>query len=68
MDLFEERKYEEALKLFKKLSSARPSDNVAKYYIGLIENFFIKGKYPVEADGIGVEFNAEDGVFKLLQK
>ena len=48
--------------------AARHGDPEAKYYIGLIENFFIKGKYPVEADGVGVEFNAEDGVFKLLQK
>ncbi len=67
MDLFEDKNYEMALDCFKKLSEARPSDNTAKYYISLLENFFCKGKIPLEADGVGVEFE-EDGVFKLLQK
>ncbi len=68
VDLFETQKYDQALEIFKKLSEERPADNTAKYYIKLLENFFCKGKYPVEADGVGVEYMPEDGVFKLLQK
>jgi len=50
------------------LSSEDGEDKVAKYYISLLEKFFNVGKYPVEADNFGVEYNPEDGVFKLLQK
>ncbi|MBQ4379297.1 MAG: adenylate/guanylate cyclase domain-containing protein [Treponema sp.] len=84
MKLFESEKYEQALECFKKLSEARPTDNVAKYYIELIEKFFIKGGWPTEKDDFGVAYNAENpkdmkpewegtpyeikGTFKLLQK
>lgn len=84
MKVFEEGNYAKALEYFRKLSEARPSDNVAKYYIELIEKFFIKGSYPTENDDFGVAFNPENpegmneawvgtpyeikGTFKLLQK
>ncbi len=84
MKIFEKGDYAKALELFKKLSAARPSDNVAKYYVTLIEKFFIKGIYPTAKDDFGVEYNAENpegmkpewvgtkyeikGTFKLLQK
>lgn len=68
ISLFEAKKYDDALKLFSALSEKKPDDNVCRYYKSLLEKFFTKGKYPVEADGIGVEYNIEDGVFKLLQK
>ena len=68
MDLFKKENYSEALSLFMKLSEKKSDDKVAKYYISLIENFFINGKYPVESDGVGVAYNPELKVFKLLQK
>jgi adenylate cyclase len=68
MALFESKKYAEALEGFKKLSEKNPKDKVAKYYISLIEKFFINGTYPQEKDDFGVAYNPEDGVFKLLQK
>ena len=65
---FEAKQYDKALVQFKKLLEAKPSDNVAAYYIKLTEKFFIKGKYPTEQDDVGVAYNPEDGVFKLMQK
>ena len=65
---FESKQYDKALLQFKKLYEAKPSDNVAAYYIKITEKFFIKGKYPTEQDDFGVAYNPEDGVFKLLQK
>ena len=65
---FESKQYDKALVQFKKLYEAKPSDNVAAYYIMITEKFFIKGKYPTEQDDVGVAYNPEDGVFKLLQK
>ncbi|MCQ2575726.1 MAG: adenylate/guanylate cyclase domain-containing protein [Treponema sp.] len=84
MKEFESGDYEKSLEHFKKLSAAKPDDNVAKYYIELIEKFFINGKYPTENDDFGVAYNPENpadmnemwfgtpyeikGTFKLLQK
>ena len=65
---FEGRQYDKALEQFKQLYGEKPDDNVAAYYIKITENFFIKGKYPVEQDDVGVAYNPEDGVFKLMQK
>ncbi len=68
MDTFEAKEYDKALEMFHKLSGINPQDNTAKYYIRLIETFFIKGTYPKESDNFGVEYMPEDKVFKLLQK
>ena len=72
LKVFEARDYAKALEYLKKLSSMKieqyPDDKVAKYYISLIENFFIKGTYPTDKDDAGVAFNPENGVFTLLQK
>ena len=84
MKTFESGEYEKALEMFKKLSETRPKDNTAKYYIELIEKFFINGTYPTENDDFGVAYNSENpkdmndewigteyeikGTFKLLQK
>ena len=70
MNKFVEKKYPAALEQFYELKKTGigQTDNVVKYYISLIENFFIKGKYPTEADDIGVAYNPELEVFKLLQK
>lgn len=84
MKVFESGDYAKALEMLKKLSELRPEDNTAKYYIDLIEKFFIKGSYPTENDDFGVAYNAENpenmkaewigtayeikGTFKLLQK
>ena len=65
---FESKQYDKALEQFKMLYEHKPDDNVAAYYIKITENFFIKGKYPTEQDDVGVAYNEEDGVFKLLQK
>ncbi len=82
--LFEKRNFEKSLELFKNISSRNKNDLVAKYYISLLENFFVKGKFPTVQDGIGVSYNAENpadmpeewlgtekeirGTFTLLQK
>ena len=65
---FEEGKYEQALAQFKALAAQKADDKVAAYYIKMTEDFFIKGKYPTEHDDVGVAFNPEDRVFKLMQK
>ncbi|MBQ0052135.1 MAG: adenylate/guanylate cyclase domain-containing protein [Treponema sp.] len=68
MDLFEEGKYAESLDKFNELVQKSRQDNVLKYYIRLISDFFAKGKVPEEADGIGVAYNSELRAFRLLQK
>ena len=65
---FEEGQYEKALSQFKALAAQKSDDKVAAYYIKMTEDFFIKGKYPTEHDDVGVAFNPEDRVFKLMQK
>ena len=65
---FEEGKYEQALSQFKALAAQKADDKVAAYYIKMTEDFFIKGKYPTERDDVGVVYNPDDGVFKLMQK
>ena len=65
---FENKQYDSALAKFKALQAQKPEDKVAAYYINLTEKFFIKGKYPVEQDDVGVVYNPEDGTFKLMQK
>ena len=65
---FELKRYDKALAQFQKLHEYKPDDNVAAYYIRMIEDFFIKGKYPTEQDDVGVAYNPDDGVFKLMQK
>jgi len=72
MQVFENRDYQKALEILKTLTQEKieqyPDDKVAKYYINLIETYFIQGKYPTDKDDAGVAFNAENGVFTLLQK
>ena len=65
---FEAKKYNEAAAQFETLASKNQNDNVVRYYLELLNNFFLKGKYPVATDDVGVEYNPEDSVFKLLQK
>jgi len=68
MSAFEEGDYTFALGLFRSISAENPDDNVAAYYIKLIQNYFVKGTYPTQKDGVGVAYEPEDKVFKLLQK
>ncbi|MBO7485413.1 MAG: adenylate/guanylate cyclase domain-containing protein [Spirochaetaceae bacterium] len=68
MKCFSEKKYKEAKDGFDSLLKTNAEDNVAKYYIHLLDDYFLKGLYPLEKDNEGVEYNPEDGVFKLLQK
>ncbi len=65
---FEKRDYKAALADFKSLAERKKDDKVVRYYAKLTEDFFVKGKYPVEKDDVGVSFNPENGVFTLLQK
>ena len=65
---FEAKNYQAAAEQFKTLAVQNEKDNVVRYYLDLLEKFFLKGKYPTAPDDVGVEYNAEDGVFKLLQK
>ena len=66
--LFEDKQYQQAYNSFKALAARNTNDNVVRYYISLLEDFFLKGKYPTEQDDAGVAYNPEDGVFKLMQK
>ena len=66
--LFEERDYQQAYEGFKALADRKKDDNVVRYYMSLLEDYFLKGKYPTEQDDAGVAYNPEDGVFKLMQK
>ena len=65
---FEAKEYQQAYDAFKALSTRNKEDNVVRYYMSLLEDYFLKGKYPTEQDDAGVAYNPEDGVFKLLQK
>lgn len=65
---FENRDYNKACAMMKELLNINPKDAVARYYVSLIENFFAKGTYPTEKDDVGVAFNDEEFVFKLMQK
>lgn len=81
---FEACEYNEALAEFKSLYSQDSKDNVAAYYIELIEKFFAQSKVPTEADDFGVAYNSDNpadmnpewvgtkyeikGTFRLLQK
>ncbi|MCR5286021.1 MAG: adenylate/guanylate cyclase domain-containing protein [Treponema sp.] len=68
LDLFEKKDYASALNFFTELSKEREDDMVCRYYIRLIEKYFIKGKYPLDSDNEGVIYNPENGVFTLMQK
>lgn len=68
LDLFEKKDYASALNIFTELSKEREDDRVCRYYIRLIEKYFIKGKYPLDSDNEGVIYNPENGVFTLMQK
>ena len=50
------------------LSKKNEKDGVVKYYIQLLEDYFLKDTWPTENDDAGVAYNPEDGVFKLMQK
>ncbi len=68
MDLFEAGDYNSALSGFMTCLSKKQDDKVAKYYIKLISDFFMKGTYPKKDDGVGVAYNPELKAFRLLQK
>lgn len=82
--VFESKNYVSALERFKNLLEKNPKDNVCKYYISLLEKFFIQGKFPTAKDDFGVAYNPNNppdmekswigtekeikGTFTLLQK
>lgn len=68
MKEFNAKNYSKAKELLSVLLSKKPQDDTAKYYIHLLDDYFLKGTYPKDTDNEGVEYNPEDGVFKLLQK
>ena len=68
LKVFEAREYVKAGDMLKKLLDKNPRDSVARYYVSLIDNFFAKGIYPTEKDDVGVAFDENEFVFKLLQK
>ena len=65
---FEEKEYAAAADIMNSLLEENPKDAVARYYVSLINNFFLKGTYPTEKDDVGVALDPEEFVFKLLQK
>lgn len=68
LKLFENKEFDAAADIMNKLLNKNPKDAVARYYLSLINNFFLKGTYPTDKDDVGVDFNPEEFVFKLLQK
>ncbi len=68
MKCFESRDYAKAGQMMKELLDKNPKDSVARYYISLIDTFFAKGLYPTAKDDVGVVFEEEEFVFKLMQK
>ncbi len=68
LKVFENREYQKSLDMINELLKENPKDSVARYYASLIAHFFAKGTYPTEKDDVGVAFNDEEFVFKLLQK
>ncbi|MCR5285443.1 MAG: adenylate/guanylate cyclase domain-containing protein [Treponema sp.] len=68
MKLFDSGEYTKALEGFKSLSEKNPKDMVAKYYVNLLERFFVQGKAPEEKDDFGVVYNSELKCFRLLSK
>ncbi len=65
---FEAKDYTGACEQFKSLAAKNENDNVVRYYLDLLDSYFLKGKYPTEQDDAGVAYNPEDCVFKLMQK
>ena len=65
---FEAKNYKSAAEQMQALAAQNEADNVVRYYLELLNDFFLKDKYPLAADDVGVEYNPEDSVFKLLQK
>lgn len=68
MTAYNQKDYNQAYKLFQKLKAENPKDKVLLYYISLLENFFLKGKYPEEKDDVGVAYLPQENIFKLMQK
>lgn len=68
MNLFDAEDYEEAHRRFTLFAEKNPSDKVAKYYVTLLEKFFLKGKAPREEDDFGVVYNSDLKCFRLLSK
>ena len=68
LSVFESRDFTKAGQMMKALMEKNPRDSVVHYYISLIDNFFAKGIYPTEKDDVGVAFDEQEFVFKLLQK
>ena len=68
LKVFESRDYIKAGQMMNALVEKNHRDSVARYYASLISNFFAKGVYPTEKDDVGVSFNEDEFVFKLLQK
>ena len=68
LKVFENREYAKASEMMKALLDENPRDSVARYYVSLIDNFFAKGTYPTEKDDVGVAFDENEFVFKLMQK
>lgn len=68
LSVFESRDFTKAGQMMKALMEKNPRDSVVRYYISLIDNFFAKGIYPTEKDDVGVAFDEQKFVFKLLQK
>lgn len=68
MQNFDHEDYAAALEKFKSLSQTNPHDNVASYYVKLLESFFVKGRFPKEEDDFGVAYNSALKCFRLLSK
>ena len=68
MQNFDHEDYAAACEKFKSLCAENPHDNVAAYYVKLLEKFFLKGRFPKEEDDFGVAYNTALKCFRLLSK
>ena len=68
MQHFDHADYKLAHDVFSSLALENPEDKVAKYYINMLERFFLKGKFPTEEDDVGVVYNNALKCFRLMNK
>lgn len=65
---FKNADYKDCKAILESLIEKDSSDKTAFYYLNLLKNYFLNGKYPTLYDSEGVIYDEKDGVFTLLQK
>ena len=65
---FKNENYAECERILKNLFSENPNDETTAYYLKLLQNYFLKGKFPSYSDSEGVVYDEKNRVFILQQK